>query len=253
MFKTAVQNRIFQDVVDQIQDAILDGRLQAGDVLPPERELKEMFGTSRGTLREALRVLEQKGLIKIRVGVAGGSIVRSVNTDQISESLALLVQSQQVSLEQLAEFREGIEGIVAFKATVRASRADLERLHEILQEAKACIGRRDRDAFLHADKMFHMALAQITGNPIFKTLVHSVHENIHRYYDAFLSMEAPELDENYQDLRNLLEAMEKGRPEESEKIAARHVQRFNAYMLEKKTSRQRSKSQLKERSNHVRA
>lgn len=234
MFKAAVQNRIFQDVVDQIQDAILDGRLAAGDVLPPERELKEMFGTSRGTLREALRVLEQKGLIKIRLGVGGGSIVRSVNTDQISESLALLVRSQQVSLEQLAEFRQGVEGIIAAKAAIRATRLDIERLHDILKEAKTCIERKDRDAFLNADKSFHMELAQITGNPIFKTLVHSVHENIHQYYDAFLSMEEPELNENYHDLQDLLDAVENGRPEESEKIAARHVRRFNEYMLARK-------------------
>ncbi len=234
MFKAAVQNRIFQDVVDQIQDAILDGKLRAGDTLPPERELKEMFGTSRGTLREALRVLEQKGLIEIRLGVGGGSIVRSINTDQISESLALLVRSRQVSLEQLAEFREGIEGIVAAKAAVRATRLDTERLHGILKEAQSCIDRNDRDAFLNADKAFHMALAQITGNPIFKTLIYSVHENIHRYYDTFLSMEERELNENYRDIRDLLDAVEKGRAEEAEKVAVRHVRRFNAYMLARK-------------------
>lgn len=58
MFQEARQNRTFQNVIDQIQEAILQGRLKAGDKLPPERELKEMFNTSRGTLREALRVLE---------------------------------------------------------------------------------------------------------------------------------------------------------------------------------------------------
>ena len=72
MFRAAKQSRIFQDIVDQIQEAILDGRFKAGDMLPSERELKEMFQTSRGTLREALRVLEQKGLIEIKLGVGGG-------------------------------------------------------------------------------------------------------------------------------------------------------------------------------------
>ncbi len=60
-FRKAKQSRIFQDVVNQIQEAILDGHLNAGDKLPSERELGEMLGTSRGTLREALRVLEPKG------------------------------------------------------------------------------------------------------------------------------------------------------------------------------------------------
>ncbi len=74
MFQKAKQNRIFQDVVDQIQEAILQGRLKAGNKLPSERELQEIFQTSRGTLREALRVLEQKGLITIKTGVSGGPL-----------------------------------------------------------------------------------------------------------------------------------------------------------------------------------
>jgi DNA-binding GntR family transcriptional regulator len=57
MFQAAKQTKVFQDVVEQIQDAILDGRLKTGDTLPSERQLKEMFNISRGTLREALRVL----------------------------------------------------------------------------------------------------------------------------------------------------------------------------------------------------
>jgi DNA-binding FadR family transcriptional regulator len=116
MFQTAKQTKIFQDVVEQIQEAILDGRLKAGDTLPAERELKQMFNISRGTLREALRVLEQKGLIQIKLGVGGGSVVKAVDTDQISESLGLLIRSQKVSLNHLAEFREDVEGIVAANA-----------------------------------------------------------------------------------------------------------------------------------------
>ena len=54
MFKKAKQNRVFQDVVEQIEDAILNRQLEPGSKLPPERTLKDMFNTSRGTLREAL-------------------------------------------------------------------------------------------------------------------------------------------------------------------------------------------------------
>ena len=61
MFQVAKQTKVFQDVVDQIQEAILDGRIKTGELLPAERELKEMFSISRGTLREALRVLGDDG------------------------------------------------------------------------------------------------------------------------------------------------------------------------------------------------
>ncbi|MCA1793321.1 MAG: GntR family transcriptional regulator [Desulfobacteraceae bacterium] len=110
MFKRAKQNRVFQDVVEQVQDAIVTKKLAPGTRLPAERELKEMFNTSRGTLREALRVLEQKGLIEIKLGVTGGAIVKRIDTEPIMESLALLIRSGEVSLEHLSEFRIKIEG-----------------------------------------------------------------------------------------------------------------------------------------------
>ena len=105
MFRQARQSRIFEDVIDQIQEAILTGELSVGDKLPAERNLKEMFRTSRGTLREALRVLEQKGLITIKTGTNGGAIVKCPTTDQITESLTLLLRYEKVSLRDLAEFR----------------------------------------------------------------------------------------------------------------------------------------------------
>jgi GntR family transcriptional repressor for pyruvate dehydrogenase complex len=76
MFKKTNQQRIFEDLVAQIEGAILDGRLKAGDRLPAQRDLVEMFQTSRGPLREALRVLEQKGLLDIKRGVRGGAVVK---------------------------------------------------------------------------------------------------------------------------------------------------------------------------------
>ena len=63
MFRTVSQNRIFEDVVNQIQEVILERKLKTGDILPSGRVLKETFNNNRGSMREALRVLEQKGLI----------------------------------------------------------------------------------------------------------------------------------------------------------------------------------------------
>jgi len=162
LFREAAQNRIFQDVVNQIQDAIIDGRLKAGEVLPPERDLKEMFNTSRGTLREALRVLEERGLIEIRLGVNGGAIVKEVSAQQATRTLGRLIRCQMVSLNHLAEFREGIEGYVASLAAQRATAEDIQALRALLEQARACIESEpaERDVFLETDRLFHQGCCQ---------------------------------------------------------------------------------------------
>jgi DNA-binding FadR family transcriptional regulator len=232
MFQTVKPTKVFQEVVAQIEEAILAGRIEAGQTLPSERELKEMFQISRGTLREALRVLEQKGLIEIRLGVGGGSVVKSVDTGRVTESLGLLIRSQKVSLQHLAEFREGVEGSMAAQAAERRSAADIRRLKELLAEARVCVqtGRQRRDDFLEADKQIHLTIAATTQNPIYQSVLASIHENIHRYYDRFLSMKERELKENYQDLCNLVEAIDKGNADDARRLARAHVQRFNGYM-----------------------
>jgi len=232
MFRAAKQSRIFQDIVDQVQEAIFDGGIKAGDMLPSERELKETFQTSRGTLREALRVLEQKGLIEIKLGVGGGAMIKSANTEQIGESLGILIRSQKVSLSHLCEFREGVEGDVVALAAGRATTADILHLKELLEEAKkhAEKGAAHRDAFIEADKKLHLAMAQISGNPIYISILKMVHNNIHRYYDSFLHMEKHELMENYKDLCDIVQAVEKGDEAKSKSLAQSHIRRFSEYM-----------------------
>lgn len=232
IFRVASQYRVFQDVVNQIQAAILNGKLSRGDVLPPERDLKAMFNTSRGTLREALRVLEERGLIEIKLGVHGGAIVRGVNADQMTRTLARMIQSQQVGLNHLAEFREGVEGNVASLAAQRATPEEIQRLRQLVEAADAYVFAEtpDRDAFIEVDKLFHQELARISGNPIYIFVLETIHENIHRYYDRYLSMKRHELEENSRDLRDIADAIAEHKADEARVLAQSHVLRFNRRM-----------------------
>jgi GntR family transcriptional regulator, transcriptional repressor for pyruvate dehydrogenase complex len=238
MFRKARKNRIFQDVVEQIRSAILDGELQVGQRLPAERELCEMFATSRGTLREALRVLEEKGLIEIKLGMGGGAVVKAANTDQMTESLAMLIRSGSVSLEHLAEFRLDVEGAVAGMAARRAAPGEIETLQTLLAEAEAHYsqGLSQWNDFVRVDEKIHMALAEISGNPIYRFILRTVHDNIHRYYDRFLSMGETELDENYRDLCRIVAAVAQGDAVRAREVAEAHVVRFNRYMAMKRKS-----------------
>lgn len=232
MFKAVKQNRAYQDVVEQIQEAIISGTLKPGSQLPAERELKEQFGISRGTLREALRVLEQKGLIEIRTGVSGGSIIREVNSEQLSENLGFLIRNRTVSLHDLAEFREGMEGSVAALAAQRAGEEDLALLGKLVAEAEGYLkeGRKGWDKFIRTDEMVHMALARISGNQLFISVLESVYFNIHTYYENYLSRDKQLLQENFNDLRDIVGAVAAGNAESARELAQGHVRRFNEYM-----------------------
>ena len=232
MFKKPKQNRIFQDLVTQIEEAILNGKLKPGDRLPPERGLQEMFETSRGSLREALRVLEEKGLIDIRTGAGGGSVVKTPGTEQVSQSLGFLIRYQQVSLDHLAQFREDVEGTVVALATERADAADVALLKDLLNEAESNIngGIDHIEGFLEADRRIHLEFSRIAGNPIYASVLQSVHENIHRYYEKFLPKKENIIMENYRDLCDIVAAVEKGQPDQAKALAQTHVRRFNRHM-----------------------
>jgi len=237
MFREASQNRIFQDIVSQIQEVILTGRIKPGDTLPPERELKEMFNTSRGTLREALRVLEERGLLEMRLGVRGGATVMRIPERHATDSLARLIQARQISLTHLSEFREAMEGNVAALAAQRATEGDIETLNSLLEEAErhAAGGNSGRGAFIEVDQRFHMAIADITRNPVFILVFHSIHENINRYYDRFLAARRFRMQENFRDLEDITRAIESRNSEKVKILAQSHIMRFHRQMKEKKT------------------
>ena len=233
MFKSGKQNRVFQDVVDQIQEAILNRKMPPGAKLTAERELKEMFNTSRGTLREALRVLEQKGLIEIRLGVNGGAIVKQIDTDPLMESLALLIQSGNVSLAHLSEFRIKIEGSLMELATERATPADIEELEGMQARARHCYEIQDWETFLKTDEAMHTYIGTMTRNPVFQFVQKSIHDNIHRYYQDFLPMNRERTRENLDDFDKIIAAMKAKDGAAAAAIITDHVQRFHDKMTGK--------------------
>ncbi len=237
MFKPAKQNRIFEDVVEQIQNAILSGQVKPGETLPSERDLRDVFRVSRGTIREALRVLEQKGLIEIKLGVGGGAVVRDVPTDKLGETLALLIRSRKISLEHLAEFRKGVEGDITALAAQRATDRDIQNLEHILKKAREYCdkGTEFVRQFLEVDMKFHLTLSQISGNPVYETVERIVQGNIIPYYETFLDMGGGKLRENYDDLHKIVKAIKQKHPEEARAIAREHVAKYAAYMEKRKS------------------
>jgi DNA-binding FadR family transcriptional regulator len=234
LFRAAKQNRIFEDVVDQIQEAIISGRLTEGERLPPERELRDMLQTSRSTIREALRVLEQKGLIEIRLGTGGGAVVKSLSADTITQSLTLLIRSRRVSLDHLAEFRERVEGDVAALAAVRHQPDDIKHLRHLIEEARAWVNRGPEaaDEFLRVDREIHYTVAAVTANPLYISILKTLHDNIQLYFEQYLVMSETRMEQNFGELVEIVNAIERGDADHARELSRKHVRNFRSYMDE---------------------
>ena len=220
-FKKAKQNRIFQDIVDQIEEAILNGRIKPDERLPAERDLCEQFRASRGTLREALRILEQKGLIEIRLGSGGGAFVRDSNCELMTENLTMLIRSEKAAPAHLLELQEGIEATVASLAAKRATAGDIADLKKLVLKAQQYKnnGPAKWEKFVMLDDEIQQEIGRIGGNPIYGFLLQAIHDNIDRYYDRNLQMDKNEIHDTFQDLRMMVYAI--GRNDAS--LAARQA------------------------------
>ena len=231
-FSKMVPVKSYQHVLEQIQGAICDGTLQEGDRLPSELKLKDMFNTSRGTVREALRVLEQKGLVSIRTGVKGGATVKEMNTEAMQDSMALLIQHRKVSLEHLAEFRQFLEGYAAQKAASLQNRTEIKKLLLILDRIKSHVQAEPEgwEEFHRLDALFHQQLARMAENPLVAANLETIHQNIHVYFQQYLPFSRKLLHEDLNDLCIIAEAVRDGKPEVAGEAARNHVARFNEHM-----------------------
>ena len=231
-FSKMKPRKSYQHVVEEIQSAIFDGEIQPGQRLPSEMKLKDMFETSRGTVREALRVLEQKGLVTIRTGVKGGALVEPANTEAMKESMAILIRHKKVSLTHLAEFRELLEGHAAEQAARLATPEAVKALTCILTEIRAHVktGPEDWETFNRLDARFHQMLAEIGENPLLEANLKTIHQNIHAYFHQFLPFSRELLAANLDDLSAILSAVSRGEVKEAGDLARQHVARFSKLM-----------------------
>jgi len=166
-FRRIKTTRAFEEIADQIRNELSTRRLRAGDRLPPERALAEQFGVSRNTLREALRSLENAGLLRLQKGAAGGAFVRESTGEAIVTGLRDMFHLGAIQPEHLTEARVMIESIVVRTACERASAADLAALNANIEAAEQAAG--DKISFyeqaaIHLD--FHRVLARATKNPV---------------------------------------------------------------------------------------
>ena len=169
-FQPIKPKKVSAQIADQIRSSILSGEFSPGDKLPPERELAEMFGVSRPSVREALNILSAAGLVMSYQG--GGTIVLSLVETSGGNPLSELIRSEQERALDVIEVRKGMESWTAFYAAQRALPEDIRRMEEIINGMERNLDGLKPSEDLDAN--LHIVIARATHNIVWVHLMQSL-------------------------------------------------------------------------------
>ncbi len=172
--------RAWQLVLERVETDLLDGRLQPGDRLPPERELATTLGVGRSSVREALRVLEVMGLIRTGTGSGptSGAIIIATPQGGMSALLRLQVAAQGFPLDDVVRTRLVLESAV-MDALAADGRRDTAAAHAVLAAMEAAD--LTPGEFLALDAQLHLALAEASGNVVIAAMMAGLRTAIESY------------------------------------------------------------------------
>jgi GntR family transcriptional repressor for pyruvate dehydrogenase complex len=169
-FQPIKPKKVSSQIAEQIRSSILSGEFAPGDKLPPERELAELFGVSRPSVREALNLLASSGLVESYQG--GGTVVKSLVELSAGNPLSELIKGEQARALDVIEVRKCMEGWTSYYAAQRALPEDLRKLEQIVLEMERNLAGMIPSQDLDAN--FHVIIAQATHNVVWLHLMQSI-------------------------------------------------------------------------------
>ncbi|HIJ86690.1 MAG TPA: FadR family transcriptional regulator [Desulfuromonadales bacterium] len=237
-FQPIKPKKVSTQIADQIRASILSGEFAPGDKLPPERELAEMFGVSRPSVREALNVLASSGLVLSYQG--GGTVVMSLVDTSATNTLSELIRVQQDRALDVIEVRKCMESWTAWYAAERALPEDIRRLEEIITGME-----RNLDGLLPSEDLdanFHIVVARATHNIVWLHLMQSLFDAMKEFQQSVwraVYITSEDHHQLYRHHRSIFEAIRQKDSEAARKAMMAHLtfaeQRSTAYVLKNQT------------------
>jgi GntR family transcriptional regulator, transcriptional repressor for pyruvate dehydrogenase complex len=218
-YRPIERRKTYELVADDLTDAITSRRLEPGDLLPPERELVASYRVGRSSIREALRMLESRGLIRSN---GNGTFAVAPYGNALDNSLDLLLAVAEADYGELFEVRRILEGESAALAAERRTRDDLRRMGDAITEMEEGLDSEER--FIEADLRFHLTVAEATRNRVLVHLMNAVRALLLRSLaSSFHISGSPEraVDMHHE----ILDAIEARDPDAARRVMHEHVTR----------------------------
>src|SRR4051812_37420983 len=191
MLRPVGKQRVAEEIVEQLRGLILKGSFSPGDKLPPERKLAEELGVNRASLREAIKSLEQMGLVKTRQG-DGTRVLDFMQTAGIELVSHLIPGDGKPNLEVLGdvlEFRRFFGREVARQAAGRAAVEDLKRIEDLVN--RAADPALDAESVMKLDFDFYIELTRAGKNRVFQLLINTIRAAVANYSGFFALFNPP--------------------------------------------------------------
>jgi DNA-binding FadR family transcriptional regulator len=216
-------------LADDLRERILRGDFPVGTALPPERELVNQTRMSRATIREALRILEVQGLVRVKTGRAGGAYVSRPGQDSVADSVDLLIRARQIRIPALLETREAIEPFCAQLAAKHRTDEDLGRLEEA-NAAMAVDG--TLAEFLQANVDWHVAVAVAGHNELLTGFMRALSRGIYASTDNQGFVDDDVRQTTLRAHRAVTKAIRARDPDAARRRMSRHVRAYAEAVME---------------------
>ncbi len=230
--------KISAQIAEQIRSSIMSGEFAPGDRLPPERELAEMFGVSRPSVREALNMLAASGLVEAYQG--GGTIVKSLMDGSSGNALTDIIRGEQERALDVIEVRTCMESWTAFYAAQRALPEDLRKLEDIVAAMEGNLAGMKPSEDLDAN--FHIVIAKATHNIVWLHMMQSIFDAMKEFQQSvWRAVYLTEDDHRtlYGHHRRIFEAVRDRNPERAREAMMEHLsfaeQRSSSYVRQVRT------------------
>jgi GntR family transcriptional regulator, transcriptional repressor for pyruvate dehydrogenase complex len=213
------QQRLSEEVFRQLKEAILGGRYKPGDRLPSEKLFCESFGVGRPVIREALRFLENSGLISVKAGAGGGAFVQKIDSSILTNTFEGIVKLDGISMKELTEARLALEMGALPLIIERIGEDDVKALEKNISEAKESI---EKGIRAKRNLAFHVVLIKASGNQLLIKIGEALFDLMDKLLDHYpYSVERSKV--VLEEHRSVIEAFKAGDKEKVRQIMLKHI------------------------------